>query len=257
VIIAAAKVGGILANSKNSYEFLLENLKIQNGIIEASQKTGVKNLVFLGSSCIYPRNATQPISEKSLLTGWLEETNQGYAVAKIAGVVMCEAIRKQFSQNYVSLMPTNLYGINDNFDYESSHVPAALMRRIHEAKIHNLDEVKIWGTGYALREFMSVEDLADACWYFLNSDQSESIINIGTGIEITIRDFALLLGNIIGYRGDFTFDESMPQGTPRKVLDVSLANSLGWKHKINLEDGLTSTYEWFELAFKKGDIRGL
>jgi len=256
VIFAAGKVGGILANSKYQKDFLLQNLKIQNSVLEASLKNKVKKFIFLGSSCIYPKFASQPIKEDELMNGYLEATNEGYALAKITGVRLCKAIFDELGYDYISLMPTNLYGINDNFDAENSHVPAALMRRVHEAKVQELPSVKIWGSGRPQREFMSSDDLADACWYFLNSGRGGELINIGTGLDISIRDFASILARIVDYSGNFEFDESMPDGSPRKLLDISKARSFGWRSKISLEDGLENTYKWFRRAYDKGEIRG-
>jgi len=256
VIFAAGKVGGILANSRYQKDFLLQNLKIQNSVLEASVKNKVKKFIFLGSSCIYPKLANQPIREVDLMSGYLEVTNEGYALAKIAGVRLCKAIFEELGYDYVSLMPANLYGINDNYDAENSHVPAALMRRIHEAKIRDLSSVKIWGSGRPQREFMNSDDLADACWHFLGSSHGGELINIGTGLDIAIRDFASIMAKVIGYSGDFEFDEAKPDGTPRKLLDVSKARSFGWRSKINLEEGLENTYKWFSRAYEKGEIRG-
>jgi len=257
VIFAAAHVGGILANSRTQKDFLLKNLKIQNSVIEASLVTGVQNFVFLGSSCIYPVNSKQPISESFLLSGPLEPTNEGYALAKIAGVRLCKAIFDETGSNFVSLMPTNLYGINDNFHLENAHVPGALMRKFHEAKINNLGRVQVWGTGRPKREFMSSEDLADACWYFLQSDHGGELINIGTGVEISISDFAKLLAKIVGYSGEIEFDMLKPDGSPQKLLDVSKAKKYGWHSRIHLEDGLRETYNWFVEAYKKGEFRAI
>ena len=216
----------------------------------------VSKFIFLGSSCIYPKFASQPIHEDALLTGSLEASNEGYAIAKIAGVKLIRAIHNELGYNYVSLMPTNLYGVNDNFNLENSHVPAALMRRIHEAKLAGESSVKIWGTGNALREFMSSEDLANACWYFLKSNYGGELINIGTGKDLSIRDFSKVLAKVVGYNGIFEFDESKPDGTPRKLLDTSKADSFGWRSKIELNDGLKKTYDWFERAYARKEIRG-
>jgi GDP-L-fucose synthase len=256
VIMAAAKVGGIFANSSNHYDFLLQNLLIQNGIIEGARRAGVKNLIFLGSSCIYPRNASQPLSENQLLTGVLEKTNENYALAKIVGIKLCQAIAEELDFNYVSLMPTNLYGPNDNFHLKDSHVPAALMRRFHEAKVNNRSHVTVWGSGTPLREFMHVDDLADACWHFLNKYHKGELINIGTGKEISIKDFALILAKITGFDGEIIFDTEKPDGTPRKLLDIKKANSYGWVAKIQLVEGLNLTYNWFTEAYEKKEIRG-
>jgi GDP-L-fucose synthase len=256
VILAAAKVGGIRANSLNQYSFLIENLKIQNSVIEAALSANVPNFIFLGSSCIYPKLSEQPIVESSLLSGPLEETNEGYALAKIAGVRLMKAIFDERGLNYFSLMPTNLYGPNDNFDLESSHVPAALLRRFHEAKLKKLPKVEIWGSGDAKREFLHVDDLASACWYFLKREMGGCLINIGSGVDISISDFAKKIAEVVGFEGNMEFNSSMPEGTPRKLLDITKALSLGWQPKISLEDGLVSTYEWFESNWLKGGIRG-
>lgn len=256
VILAAAKVGGIHANRTHQKDFLVENIEIQNSVICAAASLKIDNLIFLGSSCIYPKLAHQPISEDSLLTGELEPTNEGYALAKIAGVRLVKAIAEEESLNYFSLMPTNLYGPGDNFDLESSHVPAALMRRFHESKISNLKSVQIWGSGNPKREFMHVDDLAEACWFLLKMKLGGQLINVGTGIDISIKDFAKLMAKIVGYDGELIFDTNMPDGTPRKLLDVTKVNKLGWKSKIELETGLSSTYKWFAKALQNGEVRG-
>ena len=256
VILAAAKVGGIGANSSNQRIFLVENLKIQNAVIEAALKFEVKNLVFLGSSCIYPKDAPQPISEGHLLQGPLEKTNEGYALAKIAGVKHCTAIFEEMGFNYFSLMPTNLYGPNDNFDLEMSHVPAALMRKFHEAKLNNSSEVVVWGTGSPRREFMHVDDMARACWYLLQQNVGGELINVGTGQDLKISEFAKLISSIVGFEGEIAYDTTKPDGTIRKLLDVSKIQNYGWKYEIELEDGLRQTYEWFVNALKKGEVRG-
>ena len=256
VIIAAARVGGIFINSKSQTKFLLENLKLQNAIIEGSLISGVKNLVFLGSSCIYPRMAQQPITEESILTGALEPTNEGYAIAKIAGVRLCKAIADEYGLNFFSLMPTNLFGPNDNFDLLSSHVPAALMRRFHEAKIQSLPTVGIWGTGKPYREFMHVDDLAAAVWHFIKIKPRGQLINIGSGSELSISDFAHLISQIVKYEGSIFFDQTKPDGAPKKLLDSSKANEMGWSPKIDLIQGLKSTYEWFEKMYRSGELRG-
>jgi GDP-L-fucose synthase len=256
VVIAAAKVGGIIANSTHQLEFLLENLKIQNAILEASIDAKVQNLVFLGSSCIYPKLAPQPISETHILTGPLEPTNEGYALAKIAGVRLCKAVADELGYNYFSLMPTNLYGPNDNFDLINSHVPAALMRRMHEAKISDSKSVKIWGTGVSKREFMHVDDLANAVWHFLKLEPKGELINIGTGKDLSIKHFANLMVQVTGYKGEIEFDSSKPDGAPQKLLDTSKATRLGWQSRIELSQGLAATYSWFVEHIAKGDIRG-
>ena len=256
IILAAAKVGGISANSKHHKDFLLKNLEIQNSVIDSAANLGIPKLIFLGSSCIYPKLAPQPISEKSLLMGPLEPTNEGYALAKIAGIRLCKAISEEMGLNYFSLMPSNLYGPNDNYDLQNSHVPAALMRRFHEAIEKNLPRVEIWGTGTPRREFMHSDDMASAIWHMLKVGAPGELINVGTGEETTIRDFASEMAKIVGYQGEITFDTSKPDGTPRKLLDVSRINSLGWKAKIELSDGLSKTYEWFKQAIKNGEVRG-
>jgi GDP-L-fucose synthase len=256
IIVAAARVGGIGANEKFQKEFLVENLIIQNNLMIGAEECGVKNLLFLGSSCIYPQMAPQPIKESSLLTGPLEPTNEGYAIAKIAGIRLCKAIYDQDKLNYFSLMPTNLYGPNDNFDLFSSHVPAALIRKFHEAKINGQTEVTVWGTGKPRREFMYVDDMARACWYMLEKEVGGELINIGTGEDISIAEFAELIAKIVEYKGKIVFDTSKSDGTPRKLLDVTKANSLGWKHSVELEEGIRQTYAWFVGALAKGEVRG-
>ena len=256
LILAAAKVGGISANSKHQKDFLLTNLEIQNAVIDSAANNGIPKLIFLGSSCIYPKLAPQPISESSLLTGPLEPTNEGYALAKIAGIRLCKAISEEQNLNYFSLMPTNLYGQNDNYDLEASHVPAALMRRFHEAKEKGIAQVDIWGTGAPKREFMHADDMASATWYMLEVGAPGELINVGTGEDLTIRDFSILMAEVVGYEGKINFDTSKPDGTPRKLLDVSKIHALGWRHKIDLRTGLNQTYDWFKQAIKKGEIRG-
>jgi GDP-L-fucose synthase len=256
VILAAAQVGGIGANSSNQMNFLLNNLKIQNSVIESAARLEIPNFVFLGSSCIYPKLAPQPIREESLLSGFLEPTNEGYALAKIAGIRLCKAVFDEKGLNYFSLMPTNLYGPNDNFDLEWGHVPAALMRKFHEAKISNQNQVIVWGTGKPKREFMHVDDMASAVWQMLGKNVGGELINIGTGKDVSIHDFATTMANVIGYKGEIIFDTTKPDGTPRKLLDVSKAHSYGWRYQIELEDGLDQTYSWFMQALKKGEVRG-
>jgi GDP-L-fucose synthase len=256
IIMAAAKVGGILANSRHQLEFLLQNLKIQNAVFEASMNVGIENLVFLGSSCIYPQLAEQPIKETSILSGMLEPTNEGYALAKIAGVRLSRAIADENGFNYFSLMPTNLYGPNDNFDVKNSHVPAALMRRFHEAKLTNAQSVKIWGTGNPKREFMHVDDLASAIWHFLKLKPKGELINIGTGSDVSIAEFAKMISKTVGFRGQIEFDTSKPDGSPRKLLDINKARSLGWTSQIELTQGLEQTYSWFVDRYPKGEVRG-
>jgi len=257
VIMAAARVGGIAANNTHQYDFLSENMKLQIGVIGGSRNAGIRNLVFLGSSCIYPGDAAQPISEDALLTGRLEPTNEGYALAKITGVRMCKAISDEQGFNYFSLMPSNLYGPNDNFDLFSSHVPAALMRKFHEAKLVENKIVTIWGDGSPLREFTHVDDLAAACWFFLGKNLCGEILNIGSGIEISIKEFARLIKQVTEFKGSVEFDSNMPNGIPRKLLNSSKALSMGWTPKIPLKQGLESTYSWFQSAYVKGNIRGM
>ena len=245
VFVAAAKVGGIHANDSLPAEFLYENLQIQNNLIHGAHLQGVKKLLFLGSSCIYPRLAAQPLREDSLLTGPLEPTNQWYAAAKIAGIMLCQAYRKQYGFDAISLMPTNLYGPGDNFHAENSHVLPALLRRFHEAKLSGASDVEIWGTGEPRREFLHVDDLADAAVFLMNSYCDPEIINVGTGTDVSIRELAELIQEVVGYRGSIRFDTSRPDGTPRKLLDVSRLQELGWQPKIALRDGIATTYRWF------------
>ena len=245
VFLAAAKVGGIVANNTYRGDFLYENLQIQNNIIHSSYLNGVKKLMFLGSSCIYPKLAPQPLKEDYLLTGPLEPTNEPYAIAKIAGIKMCDAYRSQYGCNYISVMPTNLYGYNDNYHPQNSHVLPALIRRFHEAKMSGAPDVTIWGTGTPKREFLFADDLAEACFYLMQNYDEEGLVNIGTGEDISIKDLALLIKDIIGYEGKIIFDTSKPDGTPRKLMDVSKLNSRGWHHKIELEEGIKLAYEDF------------
>jgi GDP-L-fucose synthase len=242
VFLAAGKVGGILANNTYRAQFIYENLQIQNNIIHQSYVHEVTKLMFLGSSCIYPKQAPQPIKEEYLLTGLLEETNEPYAIAKIAGVKMCEAYYDQYGCNFISVMPTNLYGPNDNFDLKTSHVLPALIRKFHEAKENNKPNVKIWGTGTPKREFLYVEDMAEACIYLMNNYNEKQFLNIGCGEDISIKDLALLIKKIVGFKGELTFDTSKPDGTPRKLLDVSKIMITGWKPKVGLEDGIRNVY---------------
>jgi GDP-L-fucose synthase len=245
IFLAAAKVGGILANSSNPAEFLRDNLAIQNNVIDAAWRNGARKLLFLGSSCIYPKFAPQPIHEESLLTGPLEPTNEWYAIAKIAGIKMCQAYRQQYGFAAISLMPTNLYGPGDNFDLEKSHVLPALMRKFHEARINGSGEVVIWGTGAPRREFLHVDDMADATVFLMRSYDSPEIVNVGTGQDLTIRELAEMIGRVTGYQGRLAMDSSKPDGTPRKLLDVSRIHALGWKARIPLEQGVTDTYRWY------------
>lgn len=245
VFLAAAKVGGIVANNTYRADFLYDNLQIQNNIIHASFVNHVKKLLFLGSSCIYPKMAPQPIKEDYLLTGTLEHTNEPYAIAKIAGLKLCDAYRDQYGCNFISAMPTNLYGINDNYHPENSHVLPALIRRFHEAKVSNAASVTIWGSGSPLREFMYADDLADACVYLMHHYDEKGLINIGTGEEVSIKELALMIKDIIGYNGEIQFDTSKPDGTPRKLLDVTKLHSKGWKHNTHLKEGIKRAYEDF------------
>jgi GDP-L-fucose synthase len=245
VILAAAKVGGILANDTRPADFILENLQIQNSVIDASFRHDVRKLLFLGSSCIYPKLAPQPISEDSLLSGPLEPTNEWYAVAKIAGIKTCQALRKQYGFNAVSAMPTNLYGPGDNFDLHTSHVLPALLRKIHEAKAAGRRTVEIWGTGTPRREFLHVDDLAEACLFLLSHYDRPEIVNVGWGQDVSIAELAHTIAGVVGFTGTFVFDPSKPDGTPRKLLDTSRLTTLGWRPSISLESGIRSTYEWY------------
>lgn len=250
VFLAAAKVGGILANSTYPADFIFKNLQIQNNVIGNAYKYGVKKLMFLGSSCIYPKMCPQPIKEEYLLSGYLEETNEGYALAKISGLKMCQYFNKQYGTNYISVMPTNLYGPYDNFSGVNSHVMPALIRRFHEAKESNVPEVVVWGSGTPLREFLYSEDMADACIYLMETYEGNDFFNIGTGKEITIRGLAELVKEIVGYKGKIVFDSSKPDGTPRKLLDVSRLENAGWVYKTELKDGIKQAYEWFLNNYK-------
>lgn len=245
VIDAAARVGGILANSEFPYQFLMENMQIQNNLIQASHEHNVEKFVFLGSSCIYPKYAKQPLEESSLLTNSLEPTNEWYAIAKISGVKLCEAIQKQFRKDFVSLMPTNLYGTHDNFDLKTSHVLPAMIRKFHDAKINNQQNITLWGDGTPLREFLHVKDLAKAVLFAIENKLPEPIYNVGSGKEISIKHLAKLIQETVGYQGEIVWDDSFPNGTPRKLLDVSKMNLLGWKANIKLKKGISSTYEWY------------
>jgi len=245
VVVAAAKVGGIKANCDYPVEFLLENLQIQNNLIAASFEFGVKKLLFLGSSCVYPKLAAQPIREESLLAGPLEPTNEPYAIAKIAGIKLCQAYAQQYGMNFISAMPTNIYGPGDNFDLEKSHVLAALIRKVHEAKLRNQREVTIWGTGTPRREFLHADDLADALRFLLENYDSSEIINVGCGEDLTIRELVEIVARVIGFEIDLVFDTTKPDGTPRKLLDTTRLQALGWKPQISLNDGIQQTYQWF------------
>jgi len=245
VVLAAARVGGIKANSNAPVEFLIENVEVQNNAISAAHESGVRKLVFLGSSCIYPKLARQPIPESALLTGPLEPTNEAYAIAKIAGIKLCQAFAREYGANFISVMPTNLYGPGDNFDLETSHALAALLRKAHEAKINRHRELVVWGTGEPRREFLHVDDFASAVLFLLENYDSPEIINVGCGEDISIRCLAELICEIVGFEGDLRWDRSKPDGTPRKLLDVSKIGKLGWKATIPLRDGIVQTYNWF------------
>jgi len=255
VFLAAARVGGILANSTYPADFIYSNIVVQSNVIHSSYLFGVKKLLFLGSSCIYPRDCPQPMKEEYLLSGYLEPTNEPYAVAKIAGIKMCQSYNRQYGTNYISVMPTNLYGPNDNFDLQNAHVLPALIRKFHEAKVADQKEVVVWGTGSPRREFLYIEDLADACVFFMNNYNSSEIINIGVGKDISIRELALMVKEIVDYNGELVFDTSKPDGTPRKLLDVSKLSSLGWKAKTSLEEGIKKTYEWYAEMLEGGKVR--
>ena len=246
VYLAAAKVGGIHANDTYPAEFLRDNLVIQTNVIHAAWKNGVSKLLFLGSSCIYPKLAPQPMAEDSLLAGPLEPTNEWYAIAKIAGIKMCQAYRKQYGFDAISAMPTNLYGPGDNFDLQNSHVLPALIRKFHEAKASGAESVEVWGSGNPRREFLHVDDLADACVFLMREYSSPDIVNVGWGKDISIRELAELINRIVGYQGRMEFDPSKPDGTPRKLLDTSRLTNLGWQPSVSLKDGITATYEWFQ-----------
>lgn len=245
VFLAAAKVGGIMANNSFPADFIYSNLQVQTNVIAAAHQHGVKKLVFLGSSCIYPKFANQPMDEDQLLAGKLEPTNEPYAIAKIAGIIMCQSYHRQYGSNFISVMPTNLYGPNDNYHPENSHVLPGLIRRFHEAKANNVGEVVVWGTGKPLREFLYSDDLARACVFLMNHYDDPNIINIGSGSEVSIRDLAELIKRAVGYPGRITFDVSKPDGTPRKLLDVSRLHKLGWRHQVELEDGVRLAYADF------------
>jgi GDP-L-fucose synthase len=245
VFLAAAKVGGIVANNTYRADFLYENLAIQNNIIHASYLQQVRKLMFLGSSCIYPKLAPQPLRESYLLTGSLEPTNEPYAIAKIAGIKMCEAYRDQYGCNFISVMPTNLYGPNDNYSLENSHVLPAMIRKFHEAKQNNLPQMTLWGTGSPMREFLHADDLAEACLYLMESYNEKELVNVGTGEDVTIKELATNVKEIVGFEGEILWDTSRPDGTPRKLMDVSKLHGLGWKHKIELNEGIRLAYQDF------------
>ncbi len=254
VLLAAAKVGGIVANNTKPAEFIYENLMIQNNVIHNAYLNKVKKLLFLGSSCIYPKLATQPIKESELLAGKLEETNEAYATAKIAGIKMCQAYNKQYGTNFISAMPTNLYGPNDNFNLNSSHVLPALIKKFHEAKVNNENKVICWGTGSPMREFLYVDDLAEACLSLMENYNESEVINVGTGIDITIKELAETIKAETGFTGEIEWDSTKPDGTPRKLLNVDKIHTLGWRHKTNLKTGIKNTYEWYKNNQKLKDL---
>lgn len=245
IIDAAAKVGGILANNNFPYQFLMENMQIQNNLIDVAHRYAVEKFIFLGSSCIYPKLAPQPLKEEYLLTDSLEPTNEWYALAKISGVKVCQAIRNQFDKDFLSLMPTNLYGINDNFDLNSSHVLPAMIRKFHEAKINNHAVVVLWGSGTPLREFLFVDDMAEAVVFALENVLPDYLYNVGTGEDLTIKELARTIQKMVGHQGDIIWDDTKPDGTPRKLMDISKMHALGWKHQVKLEEGIAKTYDWF------------
>ncbi len=245
VVLAAAKVGGIHANNVYRAQFLYENLMIQNNVIHSAHENDVQKLLFLGSSCIYPKLAPQPLKEESLLTGLLEQTNEPYAIAKIAGIKMAESYRRQYGRNYISAMPTNLYGPNDNYDLNNSHVLPALIRKFHTAKVTGADHVEVWGTGSPKREFLHVDDLADACFFLLQNYNEELFVNIGTGVDLSIKELAEMIKEIVGFQGELRWNTEKPDGTPRKLMDVSRLHNMGWKHRIGLREGITSVYAEF------------
>ena len=250
VFLAAAKVGGIHANNTYPADFIYDNLMIQNNVIKAAHDFGVKKLLFLGSTCIYPKMAPQPIKEEYLLTGALEETNEAYAVAKIAGLEMCKFFKRQYGDNFISCMPTNLYGPNDNFDLKNSHVLPALIRKFHEAKVNNSEVVEVWGTGTPLREFLYVDDMADSCVFLMENYDGEQHVNIGTGEEVSIRELAETVKEVVGFEGELVFNTDMPDGTPRKLTTVDKLHGLGWKHKVSLNEGIKLAYDWFLENYK-------
>ena len=253
VFLAAAKVGGINSNNTYPADFIYENMMIQNNVIKSAHDFKVKKLLFLGSTCIYPKLADQPISESELLTGSLEPTNEAYAIAKISGLEMCKFYKRQYGDNFISCMPTNLYGPNDNYDLKNSHVLPALLRKFHEAKLYNHDDVEIWGTGTPLREFLYVDDMADACTFLMENYNGEEHVKIGTGEEITIKELAEVIRKVVGFKGNIRFNVSMPDGTPRKLTNINKIKNMGWKAKINLYDGITVTYQNYIKEFMFGD----
>ena len=250
VFLAAAKVGGIQANSTTPADFIYENMQMQNNIIKAAHDFKVTKLLFLGSSCIYPKNCPQPIKEEYLLSGYLEPTNEGYAIAKIAGLKMCQFFKRQYGDNFISCMPTNLYGPNDNYDLITSHVMPALIRKFHEAKVNNEPVVEVWGTGKPLREFLYVDDMADACVYLMENYEGEEHVNVGTGKELTIGELAEMIKKVVGFNGKLKFNSEKPDGTKRKLLDVSKLEGTGWTYTVELEDGVRMAYEWFKENYK-------
>lgn len=250
VFLAAAKVGGIHANGTYPADFIYDNLMIQNNVIKAAHDFKVKKLLFLGSTCIYPKMAPQPIKEEYLLSGYLEPTNEAYAIAKIAGLKMCQFFKRQFSDNFISCMPTNLYGPNDNYDLNNSHVMPALIRKFHEAKVNKLSQVEVWGTGKPLREFLYVNDMADACLFLMENYDGEEHVNIGTGEEVSIKELAEMIKDVVGFEGELVFNTDMPDGTPRKLTDVERLHELGWRHDVELRDGIERAYGWFRENFK-------
>lgn len=253
VFLAAAKVGGINSNNTYPADFIYENMMIQNNVIKSAHDFKVKKLLFLGSTCIYPKLAEQPISESELLTGSLEPTNEAYAIAKISGLEMCKFYKRQYGDNFISCMPTNLYGPNDNYDLKNSHVLPALLRKFHEAKLYKHDDVEIWGTGTPLREFLYVDDMADACTFLMENYNGEEHVNIGTGEEITIKELAEVIRKVVGFKGNIRFNASMPDGTPRKLTNINKIKNMGWKAKVNLYDGITVTYQNYIKEFMLGD----
>ena len=258
VFLVAGTVGGILANSTRPAEFIYDNMMIHGTVVHSAYETGVEKLLYLGSSCIYPRDATQPITEEQLLTGPLEETNEWYAIAKIAGIKLCQAYRRQYGCNFISAMPTNLYGPGDNFDLTSSHVIPALMRKFHDSRSTSTGEVEVWGTGSAMREFLHVDDLASACLFLLENYDGDSHINVGTGIDLSIKELAETIQSIVNPSAVINWDTSKPDGTPRKLLDISRLRALGWEPSVDLSDGLASTYEWFLSTESSGEqLRGI